>query len=128
MHDDRDLPATPQFGTRGALVCVDDARTALATMLLLQEFGHAVDLVDSGDAAVAWAGAAHYDLIMLGENATEDRGLQLALHIRYVAPTPRVILIGDEHAPADGLDILGIEVLRAPISVNQLVDRLRLAA
>jgi len=110
------------------LVRVDDDRTALAMVLLLQEFGHAVDVVGTSEAVVAWAGVAPYNIIILGDGEATDGGLRLALNVRYAAPTARVILLGDDHAPADGLDTLRIEVLRQPINVNQLAERLRPAA
>ena len=48
---------------------------------------------------------------------------EFLLRLRYAAPGARVLLIGDLTSPADGLDALGIEVLRAPVDVNMLVDR-----
>lgn len=115
------------FGTLGsALVLVDDERAALATVLVLQEMGQAVDVASDRDAALTWVRLAHYGVIVCGTPA--DTAAETALRLRFAAPGARVLMLSEPTSHAAELDLMGIEVLQTPISVNTLVDRLRPAA
>lgn len=111
------------MGPRGcALVLVDDQRSALASVLLLQEMGFSVDVSVQPEAALSWVRLARYEWVVCSGGGVTGRP-EFLLRLRYAAPGARVLLIGDLTSPADGLDAMGIEVLRAPVDVNMLVNR-----
>lgn len=115
------------FGTQGsALVLIDDDRAALATVLVLQEMGQAVDVATDRDAALTWVRLARYGVIVCGTPA--DTAAETALRLRFAAPGARVLMLSEPTARAAELDMLGVEVLQTPINVNTLIDRLRPAA
>lgn len=110
------------FGTTGsALVMVEDERSALAAVLILQEMGLAVDVATDHEAALSWVRLARYRVVVAG---TKDGAAELALRLRYAAPRAQVIMLASASSPADGLDELGVDVLRPPVNVNALIERL----
>ena len=136
MDDSKDARFTPDFGWDefagglagggSALVCIDDARVELATMLVLQELDVSVDLAGDLETALRWVRQARYDLIVSGGGGVAVA--PLALRLRHAAPHSRVIVLADERQPADGLAELRVEVMRPPLDVNALMRVLRPAA
>lgn len=114
----------PSYGTSGsALVVLDDQRSALSTVLVLQEMGLTVDVAADLGAATAWARMARYAVIVCGGASVEDL-VAFALRVRASSPLTQILLLG--HAgPIAELDGLGVQVLQPPVNVNALVDRLR---
>lgn len=116
------------FGTRGnALVVVEDSRAAFAAVLILQELGMAVDVVSDLQDATGWLRAAHYAVVVCGAAGGQSVEM-VALQVRYHAATTRVLVLAQQDTPPNHLSQLGVEVLRAPLSVNDLMERLRPAA
>lgn len=116
------------FGTRGsALVVVEDTRAAFASVLILQELGMAVDVVVRPEEAVQWLDNARYAVVVCGAAGGLPPEL-VALQVRYRAPQARVLVLAGATTPQDGLHELGVEVLRPPLSVNDLMTRLSPAA
>ena len=119
----QDAFSTPRTGNRGsALVLVEDQRSALASVLLLQEMGFSVDVSAQPDAALSWIRLARYEWIVCsGGDRTSSP--DFLLRLRYTTPRARILVIGGSSVPADGLDALGIEVLHGQVNVNTLVSR-----
>jgi DNA-binding response OmpR family regulator len=110
-------------GIRGsALVLVEDQRAALASVLLLQEMGFSVDVSAQPEAALSWVRLARYEWVVCS-GSDHVSTIDFLLRLRYAAPGARILLIGGTATSVDGLDALGIEVLRPPVDVNMLVDR-----
>ena len=84
--------------------------------------GFSVDVSVQPEAALSWVRLARYEWVVCsgGERTSSPDFL---MRLRYATSGARILLIGDPSAPADGLAALGIEVLRAPVDVNMLVDR-----
>ncbi len=110
----------PGLSARGsALVCVNEPRAALATVLILQELGIAVDLVEDASAALRWVERARYDvLVVAGDDAPA-----LAEALRAAAPRARILLLRDE-PPPDLDSALRIEVIGPPADVNGVMRAL----
>ena len=101
-----------------ALVLIDDDRAALQTVLLLQEFGIAVDIAEDEAAALTWARRASYQLIVCGAAPHHD---QLALRLLRAAPHAQIVYVSRDDAPR-GFHQIGIETLGLPLDVNEFVD------
>ena len=114
----------PGYGTTGsALVLLDDQRAALSTVLVLQEMGLTVDVAADRDAAVAWARMARYAVIVCG-GASVEQLVEFALKVRATSPFTQILLLGHFGATPE-LAALDVHVLRPPVNVNTLVERLR---
>ena len=100
-----------------ALVLVGDNRAALQTVLLLQEFGIAVDIAEDEAAALTWARRANYRLIICGASPRHDL---LAVRLRRAAPEAQVVYMSRDDAPLR-FGLLGIETLSLPLDVNAFV-------
>ena len=117
------IPA-PLFGRHGsALVAIDDERTALAAVLVLQEMGRSVDVAADLDAALEWAVRANYSVIVCAGREQPETS-EFVIRLRYSAPLTRVILLVDPEQEQNGLEEIGVELLPAPLNVNMLVERL----
>ena len=114
----------PRMGMHGsALVAIEDERAALATVLVLQEMGLVVDIVDDRDRSVEWAVKANYSYVICGEDETNDV-TEYALRIRLAIPSTQVIVLAEPGFDNNALVAAGVEVMRSPIDVNVLVERL----
>lgn len=114
----------PGMGIAGsALVLVEDQRAALAAVLIAQEMGYSVDIAANPPAALGWIQLARYDLIVCS-GGEHTRSPEFVLRLRYTAPQSRIVLLGGADGPLDALAELGIEVMRAPMDVNELVGSL----
>lgn len=101
-----------------ALVLVGDDRAALQTVLLLQEFGIAVDIAEDEAAALTWARRASYQLVICGASPRHDL---LALRLMRAAPKAQVVYLSREEAPKR-LRTIGVETLKLPLDVNAFVE------
>ena len=112
------------YGTSGsALVVIDDQRSALAAVLVLQEMGLTVDVAADRGAALAWLGMARYACVVCG-GGDFPQLLAFAQRIRVASPYTQLLMVG--HFAADPrLEEINVELLQPPVNVNQLVDRLR---
>lgn len=100
-----------------ALVLVGDDRAALQTVLLLQEFGIAVDIAEDEAAALTWARRANYRLIICGAAPRHDL---LAVRLRRAAREAQIVYMSRDEAPRR-FGALGIETLSLPLNVNEFV-------
>jgi len=101
-----------------ALVLVGDDRAALQAVLLLQEFGMAVDVAEDEGAALIWARRASYQLIVCGGGPRHE---VLALRLVRAAPKARIAYLSREAAPR-GFPAIGIHTLSLPLDVNAFVE------
>lgn len=120
-----DIGPVPRFGMHGsALVALDDERAALATVLVLQEMGLAVDIAVDRDRSVEWAKQAGYTYVVCGDDNDEAGVKDFAAKIRFAIPQTRVLLLAGPDFDQGGLEAIGVEVLPSPVDVNALVERL----
>jgi hypothetical protein len=106
-----DLMRPDSTGRAGsALVVLDDYRAALATTLLLQELGFAVDVAVDEDAVLTWVGQARYDLLLCGAGP-DRRPEALVMRLRRATPAARIVMLAPEGSTPADLRPLGIEVL-----------------
>lgn len=101
-----------------ALVLIGDDRAALQTVLLLQEFGMAVDIAEDEAAALTWARRARYQLVVCGGAPRHDL---LAMRLVRAAPHARVAFMS-RATPPRGFPAMGIATLALPLDVNALVE------
>lgn len=114
----------PRFGMHGsALVAIEDEHVTLATVLVLQEMGLAVDIVVDRQRSVEWAAKAGYDYVVCG-GEDEAEVTDYAIRMRHSVPQTRVIMIAGPDFDQTNLESIGVEVLSSPVDVNALVDRL----
>jgi len=97
-----------------ALVLVGDDRAALKAVLLLQEFGLAVDIAEDEAAALTWAKRASYQLVICGGAPQHER---LALRLLRAAPRARIIYLSESEIPSN-FHSIGIETLTLPLDAN----------
>ncbi len=111
--------ANGPLATHGsALVLVGDDRAALQAVLLLQEFGMAVDIAEDEAAALTWARRARYQLVVCGGTPRHDR---LAIRLLRAAPHARIAYLSRDEAPRR-LRAIGIETLKLPLDVNAFAE------
>ena len=111
--------ANGPLAARGsALVLVGDDRAALQAVLLLQEFGVAVDVAQDEAAALTWAKRASYQYVVCGGSPRHD---MLAVRLLRAAPHARVIYLS-RGAPPKNLHEVGVRTLPLPLDVNAFVE------
>jgi two-component system response regulator RegX3 len=109
------------------LVVEDEPAIAEALTYALEEAGHAVDSVDTGDLALDAARRHGYDLMILDLMLPGVPGLDVCQTLRAESDLPIVILTAAD-AEADrihGLDIGADDYVTKPFSVAELVSRVR---
>ena len=104
MDDASPAPGCSRGGS--ALVVLDDQRAALATVLVLQEMGLTVD-------------------VAICDGADEPQSRDFLIRLHRAAPRTRVLWLAPPDVEPDGLEEIGVELLRGPFDVNRLVERLR---
>ncbi len=115
------MPPTGPLSEHGAaLVYLSDDRAALQSVLLLQEFGLAVDVVNDAPAALSWATHAHYSLLICGGDFSHHL---LAYRAQRAAPETQVLLMSRLPARAS-LTNAGVELFPLPLDVNAFASRL----
>ena len=124
---DRSLDAFAAMGLVGplsehgaALVYLDDDRAALQVVLILQEFGLAVDIVGDSSSALTWATHAHYSLVICGGDFSHHL---LAYRAQRAAPESQVLLMSRLPARAS-LTSAGVELFPLPLDVNAFASKL----
>jgi DNA-binding response OmpR family regulator len=100
-----------------ALVLVGDDRAALQVVLLLQEFGIAVDVAENEAAALTWAKRARYQYVICGGGPRHD---MLAIRLIRAAPRAQVVYLSRDEAPRN-LHAVGVQTLALPLDVNAFV-------
>lgn len=118
------VPRSEGLSAITALVLVTDPRASVATTLVLQEMGYAVDLGSEPTYALRWLRRTRYDVVMLG--GPEVATARFADRIRKAAPDSRIIMMASSDLPSDEMERLQVEVLAPPVDVNMLVERLAL--
>ena len=113
-------PAGPLSEHGAALVYLSDDRAALQAVLMLQEFGLTVDLVDDAGSALTWATRAHYSLLVCGGDFSHHL---LAYRARRAAPDTHVLLMSRLPARAS-LTSAGVELFPLPLDVNAFASKL----
>ena len=112
------------IGTRGkALVLVQDRRVALASVLVLQEMQLEVDYATDAEAALDWSRSHDYDVVVYGAEQ-HVYPENYARRLRETLPDTRILMLAPPWSDSEGLDAVGIEVLRPPVNVNVLIGRL----
>jgi two-component system response regulator RegX3 len=109
------------------LVVEDEPAIAEALTYALEEAGHAVDSVDTGDLALDAARRHGYDLMILDLMLPGVPGLDVCRTLRAEGDLPIVILTAAD-AVADrihGLDLGADDYMTKPFSVAELVSRVR---
>ena len=122
MDDASPAPGCSRGGS--ALVVLDDQRAALATVLVLQEMGLTVDVAADREAALGWAIRAGYT-VAICDGADEPQSRDFLIRLHRAAPRTRVLWLAPPDVEPDGLEEVGVELLRGPFDVNRLVERLR---
>lgn len=124
---DRPLDAFAAMGPTGplsahgsALVYLDDDRAALQVVLLLQEFGLAVDIVSDASSALTWATHAHYSLMICGGDFSHHL---LAYRARRASPETDVLLMSRLPARVSVTNA-GVELFPLPLDVNAFASKL----
>lgn len=125
------VPAPRGHGmsTHSALVIMDESHPAVATTLVLQEMGYAVDVGSSADSALAWLGQARYEVIVTGGSGIASS--DYLARLRDAAPDSRILALMRAQIPASEAtgggataddDVHGIKVVKPPFDVNALVE------
>jgi two-component system OmpR family response regulator len=113
------------------LVVEDEASMAALLRQSLTEAGHAIDVAETGEAALAWVDLAHYDAIVLDVMLPDIDGLDVCRYLRrWQVPTP-VLLLTAKDAVEDrvaGLDAGADDYLVKPFSFAELAAGLRALA
>jgi two-component system, OmpR family, response regulator len=110
------------------LVVEDETRLAGLLKRGLSEAGHAVDLAESGEDALAWIDTADYDAIVLDVMLPGINGFDVCRAIRRQRRRTPVLLLTAKDAVADrvtGLDAGADDYLVKPFAFAELSARLR---
>jgi CheY-like chemotaxis protein len=76
------------------ILLVDDNRDGLVVRrALLEEFGHSVEIAESGDAALHLLGVGNFDVVVTDHRMPRMDGAELIRRIRAANPLARVILL-----------------------------------
>lgn len=112
------------------LLVEDEARLAALVRRGLEEEGHAVDVVGSGEAAIDWAAEEH-DAIVLDVMLPGIDGFEVCRRLRRRRlRTPILLLTARDSVPdrVAGLDAGGDDYLVKPFAFAELAARLRALA
>jgi len=110
------------------LVVEDETRLAGLLKRGLSEEGHAVDLAESGEDALAWIDTADYGAIVLDVMLPGINGFDVCRAIRHQRRRTPVLLLTAKDAVADrvtGLDAGADDYLVKPFAFAELSARLR---
>jgi DNA-binding response OmpR family regulator len=110
------------------LVIEDDARLARFLQLNLRAEGYVVDLAATGEAGLARATSAGYDVILLDLVLRDTSGLDLLVRLRQDGVTTPVLALGEEAGPAcivRALDAGADEYVTKPVGADEIAARVR---
>lgn len=113
------------------LVVEDELRLAGLLHRGLEEAGHAVDLVSTGEEALDWASAAPYDAVVLDVMLPGVDGLEVCRRLRRTGAKTPVLLLTARDAVTDrvsGLDAGADDYVIKPFALAELLARLRALA
>jgi two-component system OmpR family response regulator len=113
------------------LVVEDESSMAALLLQGLAEAGHAVDVAETGMAALAWVDLAHFDAIVLDVMLPDIDGLEVCRQLRRLQMTAPILLLTAKDAVEDrvaGLDAGADDYLIKPFSLAELTARLRALA
>lgn len=113
------------------LVVEDEASLAAMLRQSLTEAGHAVDVAESGEAALEWVDLAHYDAIVLDVMLPGIDGLDVCRRLRqWQVPAPILLLTAKDTVEdrVAGLDAGADDYLIKPFALAELTARLRALA
>jgi DNA-binding response OmpR family regulator len=113
------------------LLVEDEATIADFIRRGLAERGYAVDLAGDGEAALDWAGAAAFDLIILDVLLPARDGLAVCRELRRRGVRTPVLMLTARDGVADrvrGLDSGADDYLAKPFAFSELLARLRALA
>jgi CheY-like chemotaxis protein len=118
-------PETPPAPARSLHCLVVDDEEIVAAVLgdMLASEGHKVEVVDSGQEAIARFSAGAFDLVLTDLAMPGMTGWEVARAIKDMAPAVRVVLVsgfGVEVSPAD-LEARGVDlVLAKPLKLQDI--------
>ena len=118
-------------GAMRVLIVEDEAPMAALVRQSLTEAGHAVDIAETGEAAVAWVDLAHYDAIVLDVMLPDIDGLEVCRRLRqWRVPAPILLLTAKDTIEdrVAGLDAGADDYLVKPFALAELAARLRALA
>src|SRR3954454_5424798 len=110
------------------LVVDDEPRMAAAVEEGLRENGYAVDVAEHGEDALAFAGTAAYDAIVLDVQLPGLDGLTICRRLRADGSVTPILLLTARDTTADkvsGLDCGADDYLTKPFEFDELLERLR---
>jgi two-component system, OmpR family, response regulator len=113
------------------LVIEDESPMAALVRQSLTEAGHAVDVAETGEAALTWVDRAHYDAIVLDVMLPGIDGLEVCRRLRqWRVPAPILLLTArdDVEDRVAGLDAGADDYLVKPFAFAELAARLRALA
>jgi DNA-binding response OmpR family regulator len=107
------------------LVVDDEPSVCQSIRMLLEHDGHGVQLVDSGEAALALFEPGKFDLVITDYSMRDMKGNQLVAIIRQRSPDQRIIMatglayeMDDTDGRAAGVDL----VIDKPFSLTELPE------
>jgi DNA-binding response OmpR family regulator len=110
------------------LVVDDEQRLCKLIRESLREFGHAVDIVFTGEDAVTWAAATDYDALVLDVMLPGMDGIDVCRTLRHRNVKTPILLLTARDTVEDrvrGLDSGSDDYLTKPFAVAELMARLR---
>jgi DNA-binding response OmpR family regulator len=110
------------------LLVEDDERLARAVKRVLEQEHFGVDQAADGPSAVAAAGGADYDVIVLDVMLPHMSGIQVSKVLRESgnhAPILMLTALGEVHDRVAGLDSGADDYLTKPFAVDELLARIR---
>jgi two-component system KDP operon response regulator KdpE len=93
----------------------------------LRAAGYAVDVADSGAAAVAQMGAHRYDLILLDLGLPDMDGKDVIVRVRDWSDAPIIVLSArdQESEKVAALDLGADDFVNKPVGIDELLARIR---
>jgi two-component system, OmpR family, response regulator len=110
------------------LVVEDEPAISSAIRAALVDDGHAVDVVATGDDAIAWAGAAPYRLVILDVILGGMTGFEVCARLRqsgYSDPILMLTALTSVEDRVSGLDAGADDYLGKPFAIAELKARVR---
>jgi two-component system OmpR family response regulator len=110
------------------LIVEDDAPLASGLSRILEAEGHAVDVTERGEDAVAAASQEHFDLVILDIGLPRMDGFEVLRRLRAAEKPIPVLVLTARDAVDDrvrGLDLGADDYLAKPFDFGELLARLR---